>query len=465
MAINSKHKQYIKNIDNWINVDNVVDSDGVEQYLVYLNPLDTSDLNKARNNAYKGRAVFYALAGQTVQGMLGMAFSKAPSINIPPNLEYLKKNADGYGNSIYQQSQVVLKEIIKKSRCALYVSFPVVEGPISKADMVSGKYVANINQIDAKQVINWAHETVGSITKLSFVAIEDAEETTVEDYSVNETKIIRELFLEDGIYKECKHTMNDKGEWIAGEVRTPTDAAGKTWDYIPFTFIGASSNDSNVDPINLLPLVMLNIAHYRNSADFEDSVWFAGQAQPWMSGVTQEHINLMQKNCMYVGSRNLLAVPEDGQFGFASAPPNPAVRQAMLDKIDMMVGIGARMIQPGGVAKTAEQSHAEKEIQHSVLSLMVSNVNEAYTLCLSWCERYMGASASPDLEYAIDTSFMEHISDTAEMKEVIIGFLGGAVPMSDYIRYMKKRGIFDDETSVEDYAEKLNLVSGGAGGE
>jgi len=229
---------------------------------------------------------------------------------------------------------------------------------------------------------------------------------------------------------------------------------------IPFTFVGAINNDQDVDLPNMLAMVCANIAHYRNSADFEDSVWYAGQDQPWMSGVDQNHVDLMRDNKMYVGSRNLLGVPSGEKFGFASATPNPLVRQAMIDKVDMMIGLGARMIQRGGVAKTADQTSGEREMLHSPLSLISSNIGDAYEKCIGWAAMYMGVDNNGQ-EYTPNLDFIDSTSTPAELKEVIGGFMMGTVPLKDYVKYMKGYGIFDDDKTVEEYAEEIAEAAGG----
>ena len=79
-------------------------------------------------------------------------------------------------------------------------------------------------------------------------------------------------------------------------------SSGKVFDRIPFEFIGAENNDSTVDDAPLWPLAYLNLHHFRNSADYEDSVFLIGQAQPWMSGLTTEWRDWMQEKGVYLGS-------------------------------------------------------------------------------------------------------------------------------------------------------------------
>lgn len=463
MAIDAEHPQYTKHKDKWKLIDDVLCEENLVDYLIELNPKDKSQLNKDRNKAYKERAVFYALAGYTASGMLGTVYSKLPEVDVPSAIDYVKYNVDGRGNSITQQSKVVVSDVVSKSRSGLFVTFPATKGAISKADVVSGKFVPSIHYIHAKRIVNWAEAQIGSKIFLSLVVFKDTK-SSLEDYEHKDVDVYRELYIDpdDGIYKERHWIENDKGQWeVDGNgIQIPKGANGQPMSEIPFTFVGAENNDPDVDKPMMHGMCSVNISHYRNSADLEDSSWFAGQPQPWMSGLdlTQENIDLMEKNNIYFGSRNVIMAPEGGTFGVASSPANPLVRQLMVDKVEMMIGIGARMITPGGVAKTAEQSSNERETQHSQLSLATSNVSAAYMKCFGWIGIYTGIDLSEAI-FKLNDDFNKIGATPAELKEIIIGFVGGSIPIGDYVAYMKKYGVFDEEKSVEDYSDLISVPS------
>jgi len=455
MAIDATHPSYDANIQDWTLIDNVIKRKNLHSYLLALNPADSSSANQQRNDDYKKRAVFYALSFQTLIGMLGLAFSRPPRIALPTQLEYLVDNVDGAGNTLEQQSKGVLSDVASKGRAGLFTSFPMTDGPISRADVDSKRYVATIQQIDAKQIINWRVETFNAEKKLTLVVIADAEEV-VNDYKVTYVPIIRELYLDAGIYRE-RHWRKVDDSWTYQEY-TPTNSTGQLLTEIPFTFVGSANNDPHVDVPNMLSLCELNIAHYRNSADFEDSIWYCGQAQPYATGLDEEFVNAMRESQVYVGSRQILAIPSGETFGFASAPPNPLVRQAMVDKVDMMIGLGARLITMGGVAKTADQTSGEREMLHSPLSLSVNNVSDAYNRCFAWCADYVGATMGEGDGYQISTDFVKPIATTQELQQIIAGFVSGSVPLSDYVKFMQRQGLFDPQKTTEDYSEDLRMI-------
>jgi len=457
MAIDFEHKEYKSKIETWEKVDNVCAGEDVGDYLVPLNPSDKTPANRERNAQYKKRAVFYPIAGRTARGLVELMFSKPPTIELPTALEYLKSNVDGMGTSLDQQARDLSGDVVKKARGGLFTTYPRVDRELSKADMASGSYFSTIHEIEAEQVINWRYVQFGSIVKLALVVIkEEVEEVGPDGYSTETIDQIRELSLIGGVVHVSTWRENEKKEWIIYEgPYAPTDGSGKVWDNIPFQFVGSESNTAGVDDSMMTGLADLNIAHYRNSADYEDSVWYVGQAQGWMSGVDQAHIDMMQANDMYIGSRELLAVPTGERFGFESASPNTMVRQAMLDKVDAMIGVGANYIQPNGVAKTAEEASGDNEREHSTLSMISLNIGDAYTQAIKWAAKYMNVTED-GIEYQPLHEFAQPEATAQEIQAMVAGFLQGAIPMSDYFRWLKRVDIADSEKTIEQFAEEVN---------
>ena len=451
MSIAYKHKQYEENEETWRLVDEICEGEDVVKYLIEINKDDETPRNVERNRAYKerGKYTFRRIAGGTSDGLLSLMFSKEPDIVLPAALEYMTDDVDGAGVSIFQQSQEVAEDLIRVARCGLYVSYPATDGPQSVADMASGQYRATIQEIDALQITNWRYRKVGAKYLLELVVIEECVEEVQEDgYEVEDIEQYRELYLDDnGIFniQLWRQDPKDKKKWLPyGSPMQPTDGFGRPWDVIPFAFVGAQSNTADVDRSLMASIARLNVAHFRNCADYQDSVWFVGQAQPWMSGVTQTHIDLMKENEMYVGSREVLGVPSGEQESIDSL-------------VDDMIGLGARYLKPGTVAKTATQSENEAAIQHSALALISMNVGEAYTLCLQWALRWMRATG--EASYQPKTDFLDAATDAQTLTAVMTGYMQNTLPISDYFRWMKKHGFVDEEKTLDEFAQEVNAAS------
>jgi hypothetical protein len=109
--------------------------------------------------------------------------------------------------------------------------------------------------------------------------------------------------------------------------------------------------------------VEINHGHYRNSADYEDSVWFCGQVQPYMTGLDTNWRDHLEKKGVKIGSRSPLLLPKEGSFGYAQAQPNMLAKEAMDSKRDYMVQLGARLIEQNATAKTATRRAVSKHHQ------------------------------------------------------------------------------------------------------
>jgi hypothetical protein len=392
-----------------------------------------------------------------MNGMNGLMFSKAPKIKLPSQLDYMKTNIDGGGVSIYQQMKATGKSVTKFGRGGLYTSYPRREGPASRADILAGEAVATISRVGPMSIINWRTIKRGSQSVLSLVVIKETIDVIAEDgYTTKATEQIRELFLDESFnYSERLWQKNDKKEWAVIDEYTPTNSTGNKFNTIQFFFVGSENNDHNVDQPPAQALTDINFAHFLNSADWEDSIFYAGQSQPWTNGLRQQNLDDMNEKGAYVGSRNLICIEEGGTLAFATATANPVVRQAMLDKIELMVGLGALMLQPTGAAKTATQAAGEQEARHSQLSMIAMNVSEAYTAALQSASMYMGASEETLVE--LSTDFISPETSPQELQTMMTGFISGSIPLGEYVEYMQKRGFFNAEKDLETLSDEINI--------
>ncbi|EXV73044.1 hypothetical protein J833_3936 [Acinetobacter baumannii 25691_10] len=98
---------------------------------------------------------------------------------------------------------------------------------------------------------------------------------------------------------------------------------------------------------------------------------------------------MRQKRGIYVGAKVLLPLPENGGLGIVQADPNTLAREAMKDKWEKMKEMGARLIEKGSGGKTATEANSDDAVQHSVFSLCVVNMNEALSVALRWCAKFV----------------------------------------------------------------------------
>jgi hypothetical protein len=462
MSVDWRRQEFEAALPRWKLVDDMADEVNLDSHLPMLNPQDTSPDNRARNQMYRDRASFTGFTRITLQGLVGAAFEDDPQITLPGELEYLLKNADGTGVDLYQQMQACVGQVLRKGRAGLFVTMPPTGGDVSRADVAAGRFVATIHMIDAARIINWWTKTDGAETYLAGVVFTDSVEMRT-GFEAKHKDARRALVLDDaGNYFDQLWVKADEGkdEWLPQEPIYPTQSNGQLWRRIPFFFVGAERNAWEIQNAPLYSLATKNRDHYRNSADHEESLWFAGQAQPWARGLDATALEEMKAAGVYIGSRQLIVADS---FAFASAEPNTAVRQAMLDKMAEMAAIGARFLQPGTVAKTATQSSGELKASNSVLSLVCSNVEDAYQWACEQAALFMKATGEIVIE--IQRGFMEPEVTAELQREMRENFLAGVIGPMELFTFLQRAGLISSEKTLEEYREELDargMIGNGA---
>ncbi|HBW7909126.1 TPA: DUF4055 domain-containing protein [Klebsiella pneumoniae] len=425
------------------------------EYLPFLDPSDKSARNKKRNADYIQRAVFYAITGNTKVGLLGLAFRKDPTMTAPDKLNYLRDNADGAGASIYQQSQRVTENILEAAREGLYT------------DYAAETDEAIILRYQAESIINWRTKRINGRDQLVLVVLRECMEK--EDGFAYEDEIqYRELALENGKFV-CRvwRKSADAGSFSVTSEYHPKPKGEDFWDEIPFTFVGAQNNDPTIDESPLAALVEINLGHYRNSADYEDSVFFCGQVQPVISGLDTAWRDWLQDKGIRVGSRSPFLLPKEGSFTYAQAQPNTLAKEAMDSKRDYSVQLGARLIEQNGAVKTATQSSGEQTASTSVLGICVSNVSEAYTLALGWCARYLGIKGE-EYRYSINQEFIAKVAESGMVTAIVNAWQYGAIRDTDMVRALQRLDLIDPADDPETVIDAIrngapNLIGGNNG--
>jgi len=234
----------------------------------------------------------------------------------------------------------------------------------------------------------------------------------------------------------------------------PKDAGGKPLNEIPFSFVGVANNDSTPEPPPMYDLCALNIAHYRNSADFEEAVYMLGQPTPWFAGLTEEWVTKVLGGAVALGARGGIMLPENGTAGILQVEPNTMAKEAMDQKEQQMLALGAKLVeatQVGGVASTATEAAIDNVSETSILSSVAKNTATAIEWALEWGAVFVGASED-GIEYNMNTEFDLTNMDANERAQLLKEFQSNAITFSEYRLNMKRAGIAtlpDDEAKAE----------------
>lgn len=426
-------------------------------YLPKPNPTDDSIENAARYKQYVERAVFYNVTQRTHGGLVGQVFRRNPVLECPTEIQTLVDNIDGGGVTLDQQAKKALGEVLGYGRCGLFVDFPSVNGAATLADMKAGRIRPTITLYEPWSIVNWRIRQVGAKKLLSLVVL--VEDYTAEDdgFELKMQKQWRVLSLgADGIYRVDLW----RGDTASGTVVTtsyPKDASGQQMTEIPFVFVGAVNNDPALDLPPMYDMAVLNVAHYRNSADYEEACYIVGQPTPYFSGLSKDWVeDVFKKKPIQLGSRAAIPLPEAGKAGLLQATENSMPKEAMELKEKQMISLGAKLVEQSTVQRTATEARQEEASESSILSSCANNVSAAYTQALTYCWQYLSSTATKIL-YKLNTEFELSKLGAAEIQQVVTNWKDGAVCFEEMRETLRKAGytkLTDEEALVRIKAEK-----------
>lgn len=413
-------------------------------YLPRPNASDKSPENLERYTAYQNRAVFYNVTSRTMDGLIGQVFSRDPIVELPDEMLPMIEDVDGSGVSLDQQAKLGLARSMGGSGFGLLVDYPITSGATSLADQKAGYIRPTITQYTRADIINWRYIQRGAKKEFSLIVIEVNGQASDDGFEISYEQQWRTLAL-DARGEYVVTTWNrdvESGEYnvVTGPIK-PVDAKGKPFTRIPFHFCGVLNNDATPDEPPMYNLAVLNVAHYRNSADYEDSCWMVGQPTPFFAGLTEAWVNKVFKNkTIQLGSRAAIPLPVGGTAGLLQAAPNSMPFEAMKHKEAQMLALGAKIIEPGSGSGTLGEAQLDESSESSMLATAAKNVSGAYQSALKDAGLMQGTETDK-LVYSLNTDFPASRLTPNERTQLVLEWQAGAITETEMRAGLRKAGV------------------------
>lgn len=419
-------------------------------------PASFAKSDPERYAQYLVRAYFMGVTGRTKEALTGMVFRKSARIVVPDQINALLENIDGAGQSLDQLSKEIVGDVLTTGRYALLVDYPSApEGLDSESERSLGLR-PTIAAYAAESLINWRFEGVGGRKQLTMAVLSEHVEADDDEFSHDTETVYRVLRLRDGVYTQSLYDQS--GDPITEEY-VPRMAGGAPFDHIPLHIIGAANNLPEPDMPPLYDMAVLNISHYRNTADLEESSFISGQPTVHLNiGETDaaewERLN---PNGIQIGSRAGV-LTQGGSMQLVQAEATNLPFELMRHKEQQMVAIGARLVQRGGQAETAEAARLNASAEASTLDNMVGNVSEGIEAALEDVCLFIGADPEV-VEYQLSREFWETNITSQDLQAVIsgVGTLYGPLDALEMIRAgsIKLRDDRNNELILQDAQDTI----------
>ncbi len=421
------------------------------KYLPRPNAQDVSDENVYRYTIYLHRAVFYNVTKRTLDGMVGEVFSVDPLLEIPAELEKTVLDVTGSGINLQQLAKKALANVMAYGRSGIFTDYPRTDSAVSQQQLNDGIIRPTMSIYNPWQIINWSTIVRGAKTLLNLVVLSDMQAEVINDFETKYIRIYRVLQLINDVYTISIYSKSeDQTSWNITTF-VPTDASGNIIDEIPFTFIGSEDNSATISNPPIYDIASLNIAHFRDSADYQESCYLVGQPTPVIIGLTEDWVKNVLKGRVPLGSRAAIALPIGADAKLLQAAPNTMPFEAMQHKERQMSALGAKLVEQREVQRTATEAGQENAAQSSILSTAAKNVSQALKWSLEWCAVFVGIGdldgEGAGINFELNTDFTITDINADDRTQVIGYWQSNAITFSEMRECLHKSGIAteDDE--------------------
>ena len=450
MAKIDNHAQYDKTIDFVQSVrDSVVGEPALksqDKRKKYLPPpcdiVDVDDQKKY--NKYVALAEYDNVPAETLSVMIGAIFRKDPKLEVPDSI---LENADGDGLNLIEHMQLTAKELALVEYCGLLTEYPQINTDGSQLTIQQVRDLglnASIKHYPRETICNWWFTRRGGVKRLTGVLLKQ-EETILNDDYESETK---EQYLllgidEQGFYYQ--QLMDDEHEPI-GERLYPL-MNGQRMSRIPFVFAMAKEYPKGVVPESLgfiYPIVSKSLHRYQISADMKLAMYHNSVPTLKSSGWTQGKFDLYKEMTgneqLRLGVGHHMPLPDECDVDFLSWNPETSGYFKYLEQNSAQLrALGGSFDDNDSADQLATVRVINQAEKNGRLSLIVSNLEQAYTKAIEWAMGFNGVEQ--DIEILFDRDFSVHKLTPQERQQIINEYSQGLITRLEALRQLEKGGV------------------------
>lgn len=447
VAISNPHKKYSIRAPEWLKVRDCMDGEAAikaksEMYLP--RPEGMSKEYSKSYDSYKERAHFPLIVPYALSGALGVIITKLPDFNLPPQLDYLKKEATKDGRSLQQLFIDILIENFQTGRVP--IALDVIE------ELNEFRFV----QYAAEDLINWKR-SIGTTVKSIAVAVlkEEVASTPANMFQTTQSEMYKVMHLEE-YTNEIGEEKNVFKVSIFGENGSDDFSRevvplfmGKPLDEVPLFMSGSINNSFDVQPIPLIAVANCSVQIYRKEADLANSEFLSCNPTLVVTGAVADG-NMPN----VVGSSVMIVIPNElarVSYTRTDTAALTHVKEHIKDLYEEAIRHGVSILDSRKGVEAAEALRIRQATQSAslyslYLSVLTSMVQGLKMMC-KW------GGYDPELVVAdAPTSLTFGIPDSNLLKEIIAGFAEtGVIPISIVHKYLVSSGLLEQTVSYEEY--------------
>lgn len=416
--LDSENYEYTKMLPYWKKLDDLYRGEDVVKRagVKYLPPsagMIIDDLGTPESigdkvyRAYVKRADYINHVKNGVDRYVGLCHQSAPTIQLPPEMEYLRDKATKDGQSLESLLRMINTEQVKLGRCGLFVD-------LNTDTNGSEPYIAFYN---AFSIINWnTSDNPHGYSDLSMLVLHEVEHIC-KDFQWSDEDRYRVCLLGDGGYTTAEDYYTQGvflgNNFNVNDMFTPSYLGTKLHE-IPFVFINACDCISTPDYPPLDDLANTSLGAYRLSADYKQALHMQGQDTLVIKGnllnvttaPTDNKENALEQG-IRTGAGAVLNVGADGDAKFIGVNGDgiPEMRQALENMYNRCEVKSGNLLTNGATFESGESLKTRLTAQTATLNQIALTGAFGLQKALRIIARWIGADETkvivqPNLEFS-----------------------------------------------------------------
>jgi hypothetical protein len=426
----------------------------------YCPDLPGADVNG--NKAYRARGNFFNATGRTVQGLNGAIFQDAPEVEIPETLSPMLDDITLSNVPFETFATECGKEVFLTGRRGILVDLPRIPTAADGVTPVTPGAPIDLRPYciayRAEDIINWRTERRGGDEVLTMVVLHEVVEvgyTADDPFTCKTVEQYRVVKLDEAgnCIVQCWQKSKDDKEYA---VTVDGDVAlmrrGEPLKFVPFIFMGALHTGPHLQQPPLIDLADVNLAHWRNSVDYEYGLHLVALPTPWVAGAKGSG----DGSPMKIGPSVVWDLDVQGKAGMLefSGTGLGSIVVAMEEKKKQMAALGARLLEDANaVAQTATEVRMRHTGETASIKTIAQSLEMGLTQVLQICVWWQGVDTTPadaDANVELNKEYLDVRATPQEMQVNLTMLQAGEISYETFYNLLQTGGWAREGVTAED---------------
>lgn len=360
-----------------------------------------ADMTDDEYTAYLDRVPFFAGAARIKDGLKGLIFRKAPTLDIADSLIPIFDTITQAGHTFNDLAEDLVEESLITGFTGLLVDHPASVEGLTQANAIARGQRPFIALYQAESILEVSTAVVNNVQMIVRVRLLDDENT------------VRELLLDEGVYFVIIHKKVE-GEWFASDPIAPT-MNGQPLNRVPFVLVTDKPRRCSPCKAPLDDVVQANKHEYRASAMADNSRYFSSSPMLVVKGAEAQASLVIAPGRVLQYPQHKPDAPVEIEYlefagtGQQSLDSNVQVRK------DEMAMLGLRMLASEAKGVEAAETHAiRRASENSILAAFTrrqsDRLQEAAQIVADWLN-------AGEVSVNLNADFLPSPMSEAEMKQ------------------------------------------------